>query len=127
MDPKWFAPHVAYTIAKFGMSLCTLGMAEEFRKDGIAVNSLWPLTAIDTAAVRNVLGGEAVAKACRSVDIVSDAAYAIFIQNSRECTGNFFIDEEVILAEGKTDLTRYAPASEMLVADFFVPDAVFAN
>jgi citronellol/citronellal dehydrogenase len=127
MSAKWFAPHVAYTIAKFGMSLCTLGMAEEFRKDGIAVNSLWPLTAIDTAAVRNVLGGEAVAKACRSVDIVSDAAYAIFNRSSRECTGNFFIDEEVMRAEGVTDFSKYAPANEALVADFFVPDEVFAN
>jgi citronellol/citronellal dehydrogenase len=113
MSAKWFAPHVAYTIAKFGMSLCTLGMA------------LWPLTAIDTAAVRNVLGGEAVAKACRSVDIMSDAAYVIFNRSSRECTGNFFIDEEVLRAEGVTDFDVYAPAGGALVADFFVPDEVF--
>jgi citronellol/citronellal dehydrogenase len=125
MSAKWFAPHVAYTIAKFGMSLCTLGMAEEFRKQGVAVNSLWPLTAIDTAAVRNVLGGEAVAKACRSVDIMSDSAYAILNRNSRECTGNFFIDEEVLRAEGVTDFSIYAPSGEALVADFFVPDDVF--
>ncbi len=127
MKAKWFAPHVAYTIAKFGMSLCTLGMAEEFRKDGVAVNSLWPLTAIDTAAVRNVLGGATVAQACRSVDIVSDAAYAIFLQPSRECTGNFFIDEEVVLADGKSDLSQYSASNDGLVADFFVPDTVFAN
>ena len=125
MSAKWFAPHVAYTIAKFGMSLCTLGMSAEFAKDGVAVNSLWPLTAIDTAAVRNVLGGEAVAKACRSVDIMSDAAYAIFNRSSRECTGNFFIDEEVLRAEGFTDFDVYAPAGGALVADFFVPDESF--
>ena len=127
MDPKWFAPHVAYSTAKFGMSLCTLGMAQEFRKEGIAFNSLWPLTAIDTAAVRNVLGGDAVAKSCRSTDIMSDAAYAIFNRSSRECTGNFFIDEEVMIAEGTTDFSQYASVDGELVADFFVPDDVFAR
>ncbi len=125
MRAKWFAPHVAYSIAKYGMSLCTLGMAEEFRRDGIAVNSLWPLTAIDTAAVRNVLGGTTVARACRSTAIVADAAYAIFNRPARECTGNFFIDEEVLRAEGITDFSGYAPEAEALVADFFVPDDVF--
>jgi len=101
LQPKWFAPHPAYTMAKFGMSLCTLAMAEEFRPDGIAVNSLWPLTVIDTAAVRNLLGGEAMARACRKPAMVADAAHAILCRPARECTGNFFIDEEVLRAEGK--------------------------
>ncbi len=127
LNAKWFAPNVAYTIAKFGMSLCTLGMAEEFRRDGIAVNSLWPLTAIDTAAVRNVLGGAAVARACRSAAIVADAAYAIFNRPARACTGNFFIDEEVLRAEGVTDFSSYAATGDALVGDFFVPDATFAR
>jgi citronellol/citronellal dehydrogenase len=127
MRAQWFAPHVAYSIAKFGMSLCTLGMAEEFRRDGIAVNSLWPLTAIDTAAVRNVLGGETVARACRSASIVADAAYAIFARPARECSGNFFIDEEVLRADGVTDFSPYAASDAALVADFFVPDDVFAR
>ena len=125
MNAKWFAPHVAYSMAKFGMSLCTLGMAEEFRRDGIAVNSLWPLTAIDTAAVRNVLGGETVARACRSAAIVADAAYAILNRPARECTGNFFIDEEVLRAEGISDFSTYAGGDDALVGDFFVPDASF--
>ncbi len=128
MQPKWFGPHVAYTIAKFGMSLCTLGMAAELAESGIAVNSLWPLTAIDTAAVRNVLGGAAMAQSSRKPEIMADAAHAIFCRQSSACTGHFFIDEEVLLAEGVTDLGLYAydPAAP-LVADFFVPDAVFAR
>ena len=125
LQPKWFAPHPAYTIAKFGMSLCTLGMAEEFRKDGIAVNSLWPLTAIDTAAVRNLLGGEAMTRACRKPEIMADAAHAVLVRPSRACTGNFFIDEEVLRAEGVTDFTPYAVDPKVpLVADYFLPDAV---
>ena len=125
MDPKWFAPHVAYTMAKMGMSLCTLGMSREFAADGVAVNSLWPLTAIDTAAVRNVLGGEQMAKASRSPEIMADAAHAVLCRPSRACTGNFFIDEEVLRAEGVTDFGKYAPqAAGPLVLDFFVPDAV---
>ncbi len=129
MQPKWFAPHVAYSMAKYGMSLCTLGMSEEFRADGIAVNSLWPLTAIDTAAVRNVLGGEAVARNCRSAAIMADAAYAILCRPARECTGQFLIDEEVLRAEGVTDFSVYAPEAgdQPLVADFFVPDSVLAR
>jgi citronellol/citronellal dehydrogenase len=125
LQAKWFAPHPAYTMAKFGMSLCTLALAEEFRPDGIAVNSLWPLTVIDTAAVRNLLGGEAVTRACRRPEIVADAAHVILTQPSRECTGQFFIDEEVLRAEGVTDFAPYAvdPAVQ-LVADFFLPDDV---
>lgn len=125
---KWFKNHVAYTMAKFGMSMCTLGMSAEFARDGIAVNSLWPLTAIDTAAVRNLLGGERVAAISRSPDIMADAAYAIFNRNSREATGNFYVDEEVLRAEGVTDFSGYAPGAEgSLAGDFFVPDEVFAR
>ena len=128
MNPKWFGPHVAYTIAKYGMSLCTLGMCAEFAGAGIAVNSLWPLTAIDTAAVRNVLGGAAMANSSRKPEIMADAAHAILCRPARSCTGNFFIDEEVLIAEGVTDLGVYAydPAAP-LVADFFVPDESFAR
>jgi citronellol/citronellal dehydrogenase len=126
MSAKWFKNHVAYTMAKFGMSMCTLGMAEEFRKDGIAVNSLWPLTAIDTAAVRNLLGGEAVASMSRSPEIMADAAHAILTRPSREATGNFFIDEFVLKEEGETDFSKYAPGAKgPLAGDFFVPDEVF--
>ena len=128
MQPKWFGNHVAYTMAKYGMSMCTLGMSAEFARDGIAVNSLWPLTAIDTAAVRNLLGGEAVSSMSRSPAIMADAAYAILNRLSRDCTGNFFIDEEVLKAEGVIDFSVYAPgASGPLAADFFVPDEVFEN
>lgn len=125
MAAKWFKNHVAYSLAKYGMSICTLGMAAEFEKDGIAVNSLWPLTAIDTAAVRNLLGGEAVARMCRKPDIMADAAHAILTSPSRELTGNFFIDEELLRSRGVTDFSVYAPGTEgPLAADFFVPDAV---
>jgi citronellol/citronellal dehydrogenase len=128
LQPRWFAPHPAYTMAKFGMSLCTLAMAEEFRRDGIAVNSLWPLTVIDTAAVRNLLGGEAMTRACRRPGIVADAAHAILARPSRECTGQFFIDEEVLRAEGVTDFAAYAVDPKVpLVADYFLPDAVLAR
>lgn len=125
MDSKWFSPHVAYTIAKMGMSLCTLGMAAEFAGDGVAVNSLWPLTAIDTAAVRNVLGGSTMAINSRSPQIMADAAYAILIRKASDCTGNFFIDEAILREGGMTDFARYAPhANGPLVRDFFVPDSV---
>ncbi|QDC00151.1 NAD(P)-dependent oxidoreductase [Mesorhizobium sp. 8] len=128
MKAKWFKNHVAYTMAKFGMSMCTLGMSAEFARDGIAVNSLWPLTAIDTSAVRNLLGGETVASMSRSPDIMADAAYAIFNRPSREATGNFYIDEEVLRAEGVTDFSHYAPGAKgPLAGDFFVPDEVFAR
>ncbi len=126
MKAKWFKNHVAYTMAKFGMSMCTLGLSAEFAKDGIAVNSLWPLTAIDTAAVRNLLGGEKVASISRLPAIVADAAYAIFNRPARETTGNFFIDEEVLRQQGVTDFSVYAPgAGGQLAGDFFVPDEVF--
>ena len=127
LDPKWFAPHVAYTMAKYGMSLCTLGMAAEFKARGVAVNSLWPLTAIDTAAVRFALGGDAMAAACRTPEIMADAAFAVLSRPSRECSGHFFIDEEVLREEGVSDFSRYAPhaGAAPLQGDFFVPDAVF--
>jgi citronellol/citronellal dehydrogenase len=129
MQAKWFAPHVAYSIAKYGMSLCTLGMAQEFRRDGIAVNSLWPLTTIDTAAVRNLLGGDGMAKSSRTPEVMADAAYAILTRPARECTGNFFIDEEVLRAEGVTDFAKYAagPSDGPYFADFFVPDEVLSH
>jgi len=114
MDPKWFRDHVAYTIAKFGMSMCTLGMSAEFARDGIAVNSLWPLTTIDTVAIRNLLGGEAVAAMSRSADIMADAAHAILVRPSRETTGNFFIDEEVLRAEGISDFSNIRRANGAL-------------
>jgi len=126
MSPKWFAGHVAYTMAKYGMSMCTLGMSAEFAKFGVAVNSLWPLTAIDSAAVRNLLGGEAVAKMSRTPEILADAAHAILTRDAQNCTGNFFIDELVLMEEGVDDFSQYAPHGEgSLAGDFFVPDAVF--
>jgi len=128
MAAKWFKNHVAYTMAKFGMSMCTLGMSAEFAREGIAVNSLWPLTAIDTAAVRNLLGGEAVASMSRLPTIMADAAHAILTRPSRECTGNFFIDELVLREEGVTDFSVYAPGAKgPLAGDFFVPDEAFAK
>ena len=125
MDAKWFAPHVAYTIAKMGMSLCTLGMSKELAPDNIAVNSLWPLTAIDTAAIRNVLGDDEMVKGCRLVSIMADAAYAILCRDAGSCTGNFYIDEEVLREEGVTDFEQYAvEAGTTLFRDFFVPDNI---
>ena len=128
MEAKWFAPHVAYTTAKFGMSLCTLGMAEEFRSAGIAFNSLWPLTTIDTAAVRNLLGGEALSRVSRTPEIIADAAYGILNKPARECTGNFFIDEAFLRSEGVTDFSIYdaGETDGPYAPDFFVPDAAFA-
>ena len=107
MDPRWFAPHVAYTMAKYGMSMCALGMAEEFRDERIAFNALWPRTAIATAAVQFALGGDEAMRHSRTPEIMADAAYAIFCRDSGECTGHFFIDDEVLAAEGVTDLRSY--------------------
>lgn len=120
MNSDWFAGHVAYTMAKYGMSMCVLGMAEEFRERGIAVNALWPKTAIATAAVQNLLGGDEAMRCCRKPDIVSDAAYEILTRNSRDCTGNFFIDEDLVVAAGK-NVKDYAmtPGAE-LMPDFFL-------
>ena len=120
MDKKWFAGHVAYTMAKYGMSMCVLGMAEEFREDGIAVNALWPRTAIDTAALA-MLGGFVLAANSRKPEILADAAHWILTRPSRECSGNFFIDDEVLSRSGVTDLDRYAvEPGQPLIADFFL-------
>jgi citronellol/citronellal dehydrogenase len=121
LKPAWFAGHVAYTMSKYGMSLCVLGMAEEFRAEGVAVNALWPRTAIATAAVQNLLGGSQAISRCRRPEIMADAAWQILTRNSRECTGQFFIDDDVLRAAGVTDLDRYAvtPGAELL-PDFFV-------
>jgi citronellol/citronellal dehydrogenase len=124
MDPKWFASTVAYTIAKYGMSMCTLGMAEEFRADGIAFNSLWPRTVIATAAVQNIVGGEEAMRRSRTPEIMADAAVAILGRPARECTGNFFVDEDVLRSEGVTDFSPYlfVPGSpeEDLLPDFYL-------
>ena len=121
MEEKWFAPHVAYTMAKFGMSMCVLGMAGEFRERGIAVNALWPRTTIATAAVQNLLGGDELARRSRKPEIMGDAAHIILTKPSREFTGNFCIDDEVLESAGVTDLSVYAvdPTVE-LAPDFFV-------
>jgi len=122
LSPRWFAPHVAYTIAKYGMSLCVLGMAEEFRPDGIAVNALWPRTGIDTAAIAYLVG-PAMLRRCRKPEIVADAAYAILTRPSRQCTGNFFIDDEVLREAGVTDFSSYrheGVAESELMPDFFL-------
>ena len=120
MRAKWFGNHVAYTMAKYGMSMCTLGMSEELRDDGIAVNSLWPRTAIATAAV-NMLGGDAMMKQSRKPEIMADAAYAIITKPAATCTGHFFIDDEILRAEGVTDFEPYAfvPGAD-LAPDFFL-------
>lgn len=119
LKPKWFKPHLAYTLSKYGMSLCTLGLAAEFASDGIAVNSLWPRTTIATAAVATFFP-QAMA-ASRVPEIMSDAAYAIVTRPSRECTGNFFVDEEVLRSAGVTDFDRYAVTPGLpLAADIFV-------
>jgi citronellol/citronellal dehydrogenase len=121
MDPKWFGNHVAYTMAKYGMSMCVLGMAEELRGAGIGVNALWPRTAVATAAVANLLGGDAMVKQSRKPEIMADAAHAIFCRLARECTGNFFIDDEVLAQEGVTDFDQYAvEPGNPLMPDFFL-------
>lgn len=121
MEERWFQNHVAYTMAKFGMSQCVLGMAGEFRRDGIAFNALWPRTVIATAAVKNLLGGDDMIRMSRKPEIMADAAHAIFMRNARQCTGNFFIDDEVMAEEGVTDLAGYAvDPSQDLAPDFFV-------
>ncbi len=120
MKPKWFKNHVAYTMAKYGMSMCVLGMSEEFKRDGIAVNALWPRTAIDTAALQMIPGVDTAA--CRTPEILSDSAYIILNRNSKECTGNFFVDDEVLASEGITDLEKYSvvPGTKDFLLDFFL-------
>jgi citronellol/citronellal dehydrogenase len=125
VEPRWFGHSLAYTLSKYGMSLCTLGFAGEFAERGIAANSLWPRTTIGTAAVRNLLGGGTAVLRARTPDIMADAAHAILTRDSRACTGNFFIDEDVLRAEGVTDFSRYrlGGTEEELDLDFFLPGA----
>ncbi|MEI8065949.1 MAG: NAD(P)-dependent oxidoreductase [Actinomycetes bacterium] len=120
MKAKWFKPHLAYTMAKYGMSMCVLGMSEEFKKDGIAVNALWPRTAIDTAALAMIPGVDT--DFCRTPEILSDSAYIILNRESRSTTGNFFVDDEVLASEGITDLEKYSvvPGTTDFLLDFFL-------
>jgi citronellol/citronellal dehydrogenase len=122
MSPRWFGPHVAYTMAKFGMSMCVLGMAEEFKVDGIAFNALWPRTGIATAAIQFALGGEGGMRQCRKPEIMADAAYAIFNRPARELTGQFLIDDSVLYEAGVRDFEAYRVDPTLpLMPDFFVP------
>jgi citronellol/citronellal dehydrogenase len=120
MKAKWFQHHVAYTMAKYGMSMCVLGMSEEFRKEGIAVNALWPRTAIDTAALQMIPGVDTAA--CRTPEILADAAYIILNRESKSCTGNFFVDDELLASEDITDLEKYSvvPGTKDFLLDFFL-------
>ncbi len=120
MKAKWFKPHVAYTMAKYGMSMCVLGMSEEFRRDGIAVNALWPRTAIDTAALAMIPGIDT--DFCRTPEILADSAYIILNRKSVDCTGNFFIDDEVLATEGVINLEKYSvvPGTTEFLMDFFI-------
>jgi citronellol/citronellal dehydrogenase len=120
MKAKWFQHHVAYTMAKYGMSMCVLGMSEEFRKTGIAVNALWPRTAIDTAALQMIPGIDTAA--CRTPEILADAAYVILNRPSKETTGNFFVDDEVLASVGVTELDKYSvvPGTKDFLLDFFL-------
>ena len=124
MSPKWFQGHVAYTMAKFGMSMCVLGMAEEFREDGIAFNALWPRTGIATAAIRFALAGDEGMKACRTPEIMGDAAYRIFLKPARDFSGNFLIDDSFLYEEGVRDFDKYrVDPTTRLMPDFFVPES----
>jgi len=121
MQAKWFSPNLAYTMAKFGMSLVTLGLAEDLKRKGVGVNSLWPETAIATAAVGNLLGGDALIALSRRPEIVADAAYAILTRPAQECTGNFFVDVNVLKDAGVTDFEPYAvKPGKPLALDFFL-------
>ncbi len=120
MKPVWFKNHVAYTMAKYGMSMCVLGMSAEFKRDGIGVNALWPRTAIDTAALAMIPGVDTAA--CRTPEILADAAYIILNRPAADCSGNFFVDDEVLASEGITDLDKYAvvPGTKDFLLDFFL-------
>ncbi len=123
MQAKWFAGHIAYTMAKFGMSMVVLGAAEELKPHGIAVNALWPRTTIATAAIQNLLGGEALMRKSRKPEILADAAYAIFTSPAREFTGNFCIDDTLLYERGERDFDKYrVDPTQDLAPDFFVPD-----
>ena len=121
LNPKWLAPHLAYTISKYGLSMIVLGLAEELKPFGIAANALWPKTTIATAAVQNLLGGDYLIQKSRTPEILADAAFYILQRKSAACTGNFFLDEEVLQEEGITDFTPYAvnPGQE-LMKDLFL-------
>lgn len=122
MKTHWFAPHLAYSIAKYGMSLCVLGLAGELAPKGIAVNALWPRTTIATAAVQNLLGGDKMVQASRTPEILADAAHMIFLKSSRQFSGNFLIDDSFMAGEGITDFSDYrVDPSVPLMPDFFVP------
>jgi citronellol/citronellal dehydrogenase len=120
MKAMWFKNHVAYTMAKYGMSMCVLGMAEEFKRDGIGVNALWPRTVIDTAALQMIPGIDALAG--RTPQILADAAHIIFNRDAKECTGNFFVDDTLLASEGITDLEKYSvtPGTKDFLLDFFL-------
>ncbi len=120
LDPRWFAPHAAYTMAKYGMSMCVLGHAEEFRAYGVAVNALWPRTVIQTAALQMIPGVQP--EHCRTPEIMADAAHCIMVSSAREHTGNFYLDDEVLAANGVTDLDQYSvvPGSKLLLPDLFL-------
>jgi citronellol/citronellal dehydrogenase len=121
LDPKWFAPHVAYTIAKYGMSMCVLGMAEEFRADGIGINALWPRTVIATAALAMIPGAQARIEHTRKPEIMADAAHAVLMRDARTTTGRFFLDEDVLRESGIQDFTPYAmQPGAMLLPDLFL-------
>ncbi|WP_128560989.1 SDR family oxidoreductase [Methylobacterium crusticola] len=124
MQERWFAPHLAYSMAKFGMSLCVLGLAGELRGRGIAVNALWPRTTIATAAVRNLLGGDALMRASRTPEILADAAHRIFLKPARDFTGRFLIDDTFLAKEGVTEFSSYRVTQGVpLAPDFFVPES----
>jgi citronellol/citronellal dehydrogenase len=125
MHEKWFSPHLAYTMAKYGMSICVLGLAGELRRDRIAVNALWPRTTIATAAIRNILGGDVLMRASRRPEIIADAAHAVFEKPSASFSGNFLIDDTFLAGEGVTDFDGYrVDPAVALAPDFFVPDTI---
>ena len=121
LDPKWFGNHLAYTMSKYGMSMTVIGQAEQLKDEGVAANALWPRTTIATAAIKNILGGEALIQMSRTPQIMADAAYHVLTKDSKECTGNFFIDEDVLKNEGITDFSKYAVNPEQdLMTDLFL-------
>ncbi len=123
MKARWFEKNLAYTMSKYGMSMCTLGMAEEFKERGVAVNSLWPQTIIATSAMRQIPGGEELIQRARDTDIVADAAYWILTQPSRLCTGNFFIDEDLLRGTGVNEFSHYSHKhGNALQRDFFLDE-----
>ena len=122
LNPRWAGQHLGYTIAKYGMSLVTLGLAEELRDHGIAANSLWPRTTIATAAVANLLGGQEMVARSRTPEIMAEAAHAVLTRDPVQCTGNFFIDDEVLAAEGVTDFSVYGGPQEQLELDIFLDE-----